>query len=349
MSALLLAALALFCADARAAEEPTDAVLIRPPETRSRIQGLTWISKGLSYLREPGEKPGEAPLKIRLQGRFERKNWLLSAPRQRIELMSTGQFDIVVPVRSEITKVTFVAVSPLGEIQTEVVLVRSHEGAWRKNAPEKERKPGARRLTLSAGLGWTYLAYREDPGNIRLSEVALTPKFVAAYPLLPGKIDLGANIFFNVVSLTHSPSTINSVRFLGVNGRFGFTLPARWAGATWKLLTGWYLWTMRTEGRAYGVDLLSGPQLFLSAAKFPKEGRGWFGYLKYAPIGDIREGISLSHRELAIGGGVQLLSKPNRWGWAITLDLTDARYESELQGNSLVLNTATLGVQASLL
>jgi len=77
---------------------------------------------------------------------------------------------------------------------------------------------------LSAGLGSTYIQYKEGLNNVELNEFALTAKINANYRL-SSKFDLGANAFINFLPTGSKTNATNLARFYGVNGRVGFLLP----------------------------------------------------------------------------------------------------------------------------
>ncbi|HTL13300.1 MAG TPA: hypothetical protein VL588_12480, partial [Bdellovibrionota bacterium] len=231
-------------------EIKVEATLLAP--TRPRISGLDWGARELFFERE-GNSARMVPL-VKIRGRFHRAGWTLMAGSQVLTLDANENFQINVEQISEITRVVVLALGPRGEVETERVLVSCAPDIWRYLKDPTARTPHL--LSITAGLGATFLSYSENPRNVRLQEFALTPKAGATYPLIRGVLDVGGSLYFNVLSLSHTPASLNSATFLGINGRVGYTLPLTWAGATWKVMGGWYIWTMRTAGRFYGVDLL---------------------------------------------------------------------------------------------
>jgi hypothetical protein len=206
------------------------------------------------------------------------------------------------------------------------------------------------RLAVSAGLGGTVMAYTEGPTPVHVSEFGLTGKFIASYTVVQDLLDLGGNAFFTLVpaGLKVSSAQLPLARFYGINGRAGLLLPATPFNRLYTLSLGWYFWGMLVSNQLYGVQALNGPQAFLSM-RTPYSGpRSYFAYLKLAMMAEGTRLQSLSNREVALGGGYQLDARFANAPMTLTLDVAQAKFTSEVQGNTLRLMSVSLGVQFGL-
>ncbi|MGK5086170.1 hypothetical protein WDW86_01315 [Bdellovibrionota bacterium FG-2] len=188
-------------------------------------------------------------------------------------------------------------------------------------------KKRSSRWEFLANLGPTYMRYSETPGPIELSELALTLKLGASFKIVPKRIDASASAYFTLLPLWFSstPAAQPSARFLGINGRLNYLFAGTPGKTEWSLGTGWYMWSMFVSGNAYGISLLTGPQLFLQTKRFAAGERAKFAYFKFAPITAGASIPKLADRELAIGGGFQLNSPLASKALLLTLDVADIR------------------------
>ncbi len=208
------------------------------------------------------------------------------------------------------------------------------------------------RWTFSLGLGPTLIKYQESiagsPGQlIDLTEVAVTGKVSATYALLPDTLDLSANAFGNLLAISHSPSSVPSTQFFGINWRFGYIIPTHPLKLRVTFYAGYYFWGMLTEEHAYGITTLSGPQIFLTVARVPNPAsRAWYAYGKLAPSLTDQGAFSLGNREIAFGGGYQLCHlTAGEDAVYLTLDFSNASYNLNAGRNLIVYSTYTLGLQ----
>lgn len=198
------------------------------------------------------------------------------------------------------------------------------------------------RTSWSTGASGTYLAYREEPGAVRTTQMALTGKLAATYALIPGKFDLGGNVFGTLIPVMTSRSSEahSAARYVGLNARIGYRLPFG-GRSEWWLLGGWYFWGMHVSSATYGLSMLSGPQVFLTTRQFLARTPFSF-YLKLAPIAAGSD-WSFSQREFAFGCAVAIGRST-----ALSLDFSDARFKATDYDNNGRLNTLSLGLSFNL-
>lgn len=190
-------------------------------------------------------------------------------------------------------------------------------------SPENQSK----RWGISVGISGTYISYSET-NRPTLTEGGITPKVTAVFRLIPGVLDIGANSFFTLIPFANQPTRLNPARFLGINGRVGYRLPLNFANISWSVSLGYYFWTMIVPSNQYGMQYLSGPQLFLTGFVPFARGMGAFWYLKYAVIAD-RFMVSFdTNREFAVGGGFQFSYKWKK-AWSVTTDLATSAFSQD--------------------
>lgn len=220
-------------------------------------------------------------------------------------------------------------------------------------------KVAPKRIYASAGMGVTYYVYNEKLLGQTLTQISFTGKVSAGYRLIPKLLDIAFNMFGNVLSVSHSPSTFADgeplpyARFYGINGRLGYRLPIDMGATEFMFLTGLYYWSMNVTptdtGQTYGVKTLSGPQLFITMVNSSAGRAGFWMYTKFAMISDQFSITTLGNRELAVGGGFELSPRENK-PWAVTLDIAHAAFSKVEKGveiNNMSLLSITGGVQKS--
>ena len=199
------------------------------------------------------------------------------------------------------------------------------------------------RWGFSFGTGLTFLQYRETPVNLSLTQAGLSLKTTVDYTLIPRRLDTSVSAFITALPFAIAPTGTAAARFFGLNTRIGMNLPVRLGAIEWRLLTGWYFWGMLVPDNAYGVSMLSGPQLFLEVTSQKVGRRSWILYGKFAPISD-RLSVQLSNRELAFGGSFQLNSPLSARTWLLTGDVAFTSFTASEVQNAMEMMSASLGV-----
>ncbi|MCC7442263.1 MAG: hypothetical protein IT285_11555 [Bdellovibrionales bacterium] len=246
---------------------------------------------------------------------------------------------------------------PLPRVDRKVVLgyVRVNHASGSKDSATVQRVvfngvEASRRWRINVGLGATLMSYTEQPFEYEVTDIAMTAKVVVNYVLVPEKFEFSTNLFGTVLTLTHdsTPSNLKAPRFLGINMRMGYQFPGQLLGGKWQALLGWYIWTMHVPSKQYGINLLSGPQVFLLYRTSHRRSRNFFVYAKYAPIVDNLDNFSTSNSETAIGGGYQITRPGSRSPMFANLDFSTASFKAFQKVNDMTLNTVSLGVSWNL-
>ncbi|MGK5090149.1 hypothetical protein WDW86_21580 [Bdellovibrionota bacterium FG-2] len=194
-------------------------------------------------------------------------------------------------------------------------------------------------------IAFTRLTYTEDPGNIRLTETALTGKLSGELNLIPSVLDVDAAVFMTLLPISLSSTDFDPARFYGLNARLGYHLPLGMGATEWRFLLGAYFWGMSVPGDAYGIQSLWGPQMFISTRHQQVGSRNWSFYVKYVPISS---GFSLANRELAGGLTYQFNSPEARTAWSLVLDVSDFRFKAADDSAQVGLFSTSLGIQVGL-
>jgi hypothetical protein len=210
---------------------------------------------------------------------------------------------------------------------------------------------------LSVSLGPTWSTYTETATalpDVKVSQVGLTAKVQTQFRILPPRWDAAFSVFGTVVPLSHSPDSLPSARWLGINVRGGYQLPLdRLSRNTLSILPGVYAWSMFVPNDQYGLQNLDGPQLVLAYNRAQGAKLGNFatllrygGYIKVAVIGSGFGLTGLSNHEFAAGAQLTLrffsLPKP----LVLATDYSSLRFVTE--GFAMNLSTISLSLGTSL-
>lgn len=347
--------------EARAEELPniydTDLTHAVYSEGPSTIPGLTWAGEdGKLTFSIEGMKNGKPA--ARVAGHFQGKNTgtliFSSQSMQRARFTDNlGNFSVQIPLTGRKTPVRVQFIDDYGNLKIQDLEI-VYEGffLFQQDASAKKR------TYLDVGLSLSHLDFSQtpvessDPG-VKITEIGLTPKIGVTWNL-SRKLDFGVSAFATMIPLPMSkePDGISTPRFYGVNLRIGYKIYSLQTGNIY-LMTGPYFWGMLTPPSdnqlSYGVERLTGPQLFLVGRFLTKSGRTAVGYLKGATI---LEGVGsiTENREYAIGGAYQITPPKARRRFMVNLDLASASFVVyDVSGflQNIKLNSISLGVSTS--
>ena len=222
-----------------------------------------------------------------------------------------GDLEIIVAVVGEQNAFALTEVTPLGATyQVQYILVIPGGPA---QAPE-ESSVVRRFQRYSVSLGGSSLQLNHR-GIVNLSEIALTLKGSAIFPLSSPGWNVGSTLYFTLLPLSTNISGV-SARYLGWNLRVGRAFPLT-GGWTFSAFGGLYYSTTFSSGLDFGFVNLYGPQVFFSVRKDFGSSEFAF-YAKFAPVADRIALLSLDSRELAVGAAWK---KPFREANALSVNL----------------------------
>lgn len=250
--------------------------------------------------------------RVRISGKFERKDWTLVMGNSVLvgSDATSPDFVLEVPMTDKETSLLFMAVDPNGE--TEMAHYRvfspSAPAPVPSPAPSLTPAPDASRqdqMPWSVGLSFTRINY-EQLATFELSEWALTLRAGYTHVFSSKKWELGISGFGTLLPFgVSAPASFvePSLRFIGINARMGYRL--RW-GDGWNaaLLGGIYYTTTSYGGnRPFGFRNLAGPQVFPVISKLvgATKTSALGGYLKFSPVAENLNLLTLANRELALG------------------------------------------------
>lgn len=294
---------------------------------------------------------------VLIKGEFRKKGWGLFWNRQWLvkQGSNTTNFIFRVPLTGPKTQVVLKAVGPSQKKDIILFVNFSEFADFRKTYP-KDGFAQRKRFNLFVSMGPSFINYQEQ--NVPdISLIGLTAKLSLGYLLAPPRWDLAFNTFITALpisqttvyydpstslfSTTASASTVKvSARFLGINGRVGYSLP--FVKAPWKLslMAGWYFTTMIVTENAFGFKNMAGPQFFPVLSRAFAGGSSLLVYAKYSPI----IGLPFGNRELAAGAGYVL---PLKNGHPMTFNLDYANVSFALPGEDGVSTTAVASTSIS--
>ena len=179
-------------------------------------------------------------------------------------------------------------------------------------------------LSLSGGLGFTYLKYTEAsrivsaPFPVGVTALMATVKASATYTLIPDRLSFKAGTFMNLVSvatLTKTPTDLTMPLFWGANLTGNYTFAQNFLGGNWTAATGAYFWGMFHTNSLYGLQMVLGPVLTLT---YQRPSRLYI-YTKLATMAPwVDFSIANSEKAFGVGYPVSFLG-PKFPSW-ITLD-----------------------------
>jgi len=316
-----------------------EGTLVRSEKRSERVEGLVWKSDKFPVKYIP--KGEDLQAIITLEGEIKREDWYVVSDSDVLEKGSgENAFTFEVPLLGKITPVEVLAVGPNGEVETEKIVIRFEES--KESKKEIAAEPPKRQF-ITGSLGPTTISYKET-GVPDFSMYALTAKFSYTHLIFPPKWDFAANTFFTVLPLSSNLSNV-SVRFLGINFRFGYVLqniPRPWSVS---LLGGYYYVTTFVSPPALGFVNLAGPQFFPVVRRKFRNGDAAYGYLKFSPLtnGVSFSLLSVSNRELALGGG---WSTPLANGHPFSLALDISSFSFKVAKRNKNIDYSTISVSA---
>ena len=251
--------------------------------------------------------PSKGTVKIR--GSFARSEWTLVTGNSVVvsSESKSSNFAFDFPASAQGSVLLLMSVGPTGD--TETARYRVYGGAI---APAPAATPvsagpatdPSKHVPWSLGLSVTRISYTQDV-TFNFSEWALTLRAGYTHVFESRRWEMGLSGFGTLLPFgATAPAGFSdlSLRFLGVNARFGYRFaqsPNGWAGS---LLTGYYFTTTTYAGSSpFGFKNLAGPQLYPVITKLVAPSTLVGAYFKYSPVSQNFELLQLSNREIAAG------------------------------------------------
>ncbi len=184
------------------------------------INNLTW--KKPDKIKVIDRAKGEIFESVAImKGIFGKEDWTLVREDNLVDIKdrSTGQFTHEIVINSNIMPLEFLAIGPMGEIEKQEFALYFPD--WKEYKEEAEKDP-PKRIFFTSGLGLTQMSYSET-GVEDISEYAITIKAFLLYLVMPPDWDLGGSVYYTLLPI--SSTSENKARFLGLNFRFGYSLP----------------------------------------------------------------------------------------------------------------------------
>ena len=312
------------------ADEVGKAKLVHMNET-DRISALEWKSEDLT-MDAKAFGDGIVTLVI-LEGEYNRSDWTLIYDKKKMVPVVNGEFHLEIPMKDRAIELDFLAIGPLGEIEKENIGIYFKEI---KTFTQKAEGRPPKTNFFQFGMNNSVISY-DETGVDSYSSVSLTGKSSYSYLIFPPDWDFGTSLYYTLLPITKTGN--NAVRFLGVNLRFGYVVP--FVTEPWRLsvLGGMYYTTMFVTNDRFGFKNLAGPQLFPALKRTFRGGKAIVSYLKFSPISNGLSLLSLSNRELALGGAY-LYPLKNGHSIAFTLDVAIFYFkirQVEIQSSSISL------------
>jgi hypothetical protein len=288
------------------------------------ISDLNWDGRKetqeplLQKRKKPVEKNGDvregSTYFVELHGNYQKKGRSLLFNKRPIQRAVQGNFTIEVDIKSEHQEFTISEIDEAGKVKTQKnELFFSKFGKINSTTKEPDKK----KWSVSPGLGVTLATYQQT-GFANFTETALTVKVAADYAIA-GRWDVGGSAYYTLLPLTATQKDM-TLTFLGLNLRAGCRLLKSESVWGLSLMAGIYYATTFAKG-TFGYHNVQGPQIYPTLSrKFSGEKSAWL-YLKYSPIFDGTDFVSLANAELAMGGGFTVMAFSRGQTLAATLDV----------------------------
>ena len=207
----------------------------------------------------------------------------------------SGEFTVSIPIVAQATEVEMYAVSARGDLSKQMIgiLVPS----WQELIHPQKTKPPKTRF-LSAGISFSQVSVSDSRVD-EFEERAVTGKLSVSTLLFSPHWDAGVSGYFTL--LPFSANRDDSVRFLGLNLRVGYIVPAIQEPWQLSIQAGFYYTTMFVKSGTFGFQSMAGPQLFPVLRRHFKKGDSASAYLKFSPVTSSFSLAPLTDRELAAG------------------------------------------------
>jgi hypothetical protein len=314
-------ALVLFCLFTQVAmADDFHLKLVPTPNPKEVISDLKWdetkdTQEPLLQTREKRDAPKEGQLYfVKLQGSFQKKNRTLLFENKPIHLDDSGKFKIEVGIESDHQEFTVSEIDEAGEItnqKCELLFPKFEE------MKSSQKEPPPKKWSVSPGLGFTLATYQQT-GITSFTETALTLKVAADYAIA-GPWDIGGSAYYTLLPITTSQKGM-TLTFLGLNLRSGFRVLKPESVWGLSIMGGIYYATTFASG-AFGYHNIQGLQIYpVLRRKFAGDKSAYL-YLKYSPIFDGTDFVSLTNAEFAIGGGYTVKTFSNGHVISATLDV----------------------------
>lgn len=278
---------------------------------------------------------------VKLKGIFTRKESRLLYQNETVRLDSNLRFTMEIPLESDETEFSLIAISPQGDTQVQGVEILYPN--WDDLFVEHE-KPSAeviytnsRQFSISPEVGLTSISYQQS-NVVNYSGFAVTGKLLSDFSL-SDVWKLEGEIYYTLFPVMSNTPGMN-IQFLGTSLGLGYELPKFSPNWSLTIMTGFYYTTSFTSSADFGFGDISGPQLYpLLRTTFSGGSSSWL-YFRYSPIFSGFALLDLSNAELAGGLGYSFPPSRNQQIFSIKFDI--ALLSLLLQNTSIQSDTYVL-------
>lgn len=313
--------------------------------SKNRIRGLFWQG-GKQVLEHIEEKGTEGQLFAHLRGKYTDLESSLTWNGKKLARDKDGNFTLRVPLTEETNVFQFMAVTPRGLIETELMVVQVPHWGKIQHKPDMEQQ----RHFVSLGAGLSYILF--DDNRIKsdgskpyqgLSEFAVTGKLSYRYLLFPPRWDIGLSAYSTLIPVyANAPE---GFWFFGFNARIGYVLPSFNPNWRLSLFGGVYASTMYVRSQTFGYVNVGGPQLFPVVSHELSSGSSISFYGKFSPVSKNFTILSFTNREIA-GGFSYLYQLRNQHPFGFTFDYAHLQVTGYKNGQNITdaVQSFTLGI-----
>ncbi len=264
-------------------------------DTDKIIPKLTWASEPTLPVQIRTKPDGATELYVTIKGAYAKPEYSVLIDAIQKNQNNEQNFEDEIVITGDVTYFNLDLIGPKGDLTRNTFEITLPE--YTRIKDEIASEDGNKKLSGAFSMGATYLDYKQT-NQTAYSEWLWTIRASGTYKINKSW-ELSANTFINALSLYSNQD--DSIKFFGANVRAGYVIHKPLSPWRFTINGGWYYVT--TFGSPIGFTDLNGPQIYPNFSYKINTDESAFGYLKYSPIADKFSLLSLSNREIALGGG----------------------------------------------
>jgi hypothetical protein len=274
------------------------------------------------------------------RARFQKAGYmLLAGPSLKpVSRDRDGIFTIVADIQNSKQKYLFAMVDPSGKLTREWIIIQVPKYDYFVQTGQKN----PRRFFMNVGMGLSSISYDEtNTGDTtNFSSFALTPKVSIQYLMPSPYWSLGFTGYITGLQLKSSLDA--TARFIGLNLRTGYRIPA--IREPWQvvLMAGYYYTTSLVSSGTFGYRNIGGPQFYPTVRRAFRSGDFASAYFKFSPIANSVNILNFGNRELGAGINYTFSGRSSN-PWSAYLDVSQIKLDLPAIEFEMSTSSITLG------
>lgn len=272
------------------------------------IQGLNFKQEEYEVLFNKEEGVGHAPYHVVIDGTFKTPQWILVANNRKVKVVQE-QFRVDIPIFSEATRVDFIAIGPLGEVEKQSFEIQFKDYNAGKVKQFKEAIKQEEKNNIKVSLGVLSLNHFEEGVDDYKSYLS-SAKIAWNKTFFPSLWDLGLTLQLSPTQISRSRDEASLIHLMA-NARLGYLTPALVEPWRMGLYLGMYyarMWvSLREDLRPgaedyiFGYKAVMGPQIYPEMRYTFQSGNSITFFSKYSFVNNKLFVLSFNNREIEVG------------------------------------------------